>query len=423
MIDLQNSVERCIIVSAVKKGANKYITNELLKEMSLLAETAGAEVIDTVYQELEKNNIATLIGKGKVEEIAELIILEKINLVVFDNELSPIQLRNLEKAFNIKVLDRSGIILDIFASRAKTKQAKTQVELAQLQYMLPRLSRMWTHLSKQFGGIGTKGPGETQIETDRRLIRNRIELLKESLKEISKQNYQKRKNQNRLPRFGLVGYTNAGKSTLMKQITNESVYIEDQLFATLDTTTRKFTLPLGQDALLSDTVGFIRKLPTHLIASFESTLAEAKESDFLLHIIDISNEFFRDKIKIVNETLDKLGIKSDDNIMVFNKIDKLIDNDEFTLIQEEFPNSIFISAYNEKSISELLMLLQNKYNTLSQDIEIFLPYSESNLISKVYQFSEVLMQSNNDEGYVIKLRVQNNSVGSFQNVFSSFIKS
>ncbi len=423
MIDLQNSVERCIIVSAVKKGANKYITNELLKEMSLLAETAGAEVIDTVYQELEKNNIATLIGKGKVEEIAELIILEKINLVVFDNELSPIQLRNLEKAFNIKVLDRSGIILDIFASRAKTKQAKTQVELAQLQYMLPRLSRMWTHLSKQFGGIGTKGPGETQIETDRRLIRNRIELLKESLKEISKQNYQKRKNQNRLPRFGLVGYTNAGKSTLMKQITNESVYIEDQLFATLDTTTRKFTLPLGQDALLSDTVGFIRKLPTHLIASFESTLAEAKESDFLLHIIDISNEFFRDQIKIVNETLDKLGIKSDDNIMVFNKIDKLIDNDEFTLIQEEFPNSIFISAYNEKSISELLMLLQNKYNTLSQDIEIFLPYSESNLISKVYQFSEVLMQSNNDEGYVIKLRVQNNSVGSFQNVFSSFIKS
>lgn len=423
MIDLQNSVERCIIVSAVKKGANKYITNELLKEMSLLAETAGAEVIDTVYQELEKNNIATLIGKGKVEEIAELIILEKINLVVFDNELSPIQLRNLEKAFNIKVLDRSGIILDIFASRAKTKQAKTQVELAQLQYMLPRLSRMWTHLSKQFGGIGTKGPGETQIETDRRLIRNRIELLKESLKEISKQNYQKRKNQNRLPRFGLVGYTNAGKSTLMKQITNESVYIEDQLFATLDTTTRKFTLPLGQDALLSDTVGFIRKLPTHLIASFESTLAEAKESDFLLHIIDISNEFFRDQIKIVNETLDKLGIKSNDNIMVFNKIDKLIDNDEFTLIQEEFPNSIFISAYNEKSISELLMLLQNKYNTLSQDIEIFLPYSESNLISKVYQFSEVLMQSNNDEGYVIKLRVQNNSVGSFQNVFSSFIKS
>lgn len=423
MIDLQNNVERCIIVSAVKKGANKYITNELLKEMSLLAETAGAEVIDTVYQELEKNNIATLIGKGKVEEIAELITLEKINLVVFDNELSPIQLRNLEKAFNIKVLDRSGIILDIFASRAKTKQAKTQVELAQLQYMLPRLSRMWTHLSKQFGGIGTKGPGETQIETDRRLIRNRIELLKESLKEISKQNVQKRKNQNRLPRFGLVGYTNAGKSTLMKQITNESVYIEDQLFATLDTTTRKFTLPLGQDALLSDTVGFIRKLPTHLIASFESTLAEAKESDFLLHIIDISNEFFRDQIKIVNETLDKLGIKSDDNIMVFNKIDKLLDNDEFTLIQEEFPNSIFISAYNEKSINELLMLLQNKYNTLSKDIEIFLPYSESNLISKVYQFSEVLMQSNNDEGYVIKLRVQNNSVGSFHNVFSNFIKS
>lgn len=422
MVELEIKLERCLIVSAVKKGTNKDITNELLNEMSLLAETAGAEIVDKVYQEVEKNNVATLIGKGKVEELAEQIKLEKINLVVFDNELSPVQLRNLEKAFNVKVLDRSGVILDIFASRAKTKQAKTQVELAQLQYLLPRLSRMWTHLSKQFGGIGTKGPGETQIETDRRLIRTRIEHLKKSLKEINKQNIQKRKNQNKLPRFGLVGYTNAGKSTLMKRLTGEDVYIENQLFATLDTTTRKFELPLGQEALLSDTVGFIRNLPTHLIASFESTLAEAKESDFLLHVVDVSNEFFREQINTVNSTLERLGIKSDDNIMVFNKIDNLLDNDEFTLIEEEFPNSIFVSAYKDININELMMLLQNKYDTLSKDFDLFLPYNDSKLINKIYSLSEVLSQSNDDEGYILKLRVQNDKLGAFNNLFEKFIK-
>ena len=421
MIETQSKKERCIIVSAVKKGNNKSITDELLNEMSLLAETAGAVVIDKIYQEVEKNNVATLIGKGKVEEIVEIVKQDEISIVVFDNELSPVQLRNLEKAFNVKVLDRSGIILDIFASRAKTKQAKTQVELAQLQYMLPRLSRMWTHLSKQFGGIGTKGPGETQIETDRRLIRNRIEHLKDSLKEINKQNIQKRKNQNRLPRFGLVGYTNAGKSTLMKRITKENVYIENQLFATLDTTTRKFILPLGQEALLSDTVGFIRNLPTHLVASFESTLAEAKESDFLLHVVDISNEFFRDQIKTVDDTLKKLGINSENNIMVFNKIDMLEDNDEFTLIQEEYPDSIFVSAYKDLNINELLMLLQNKYDSLSKDFEIKFPYSDSSLLSKVYLLSEVLSQNNDEEGYLIKLRVQNEKVGEFNNIFGKYI--
>lgn len=421
MIETQSKKERCIIVSAVKKGNNKSITHELLNEMSLLAETAGAVVIDKIYQEVEKNSVATLIGKGKVEEIVEIVKQDEISLVVFDNELSPVQLRNLEKAFNVKVLDRSGIILDIFASRAKTKQAKTQVELAQLQYMLPRLSRMWTHLSKQFGGIGTKGPGETQIETDRRLIRNRIEHLKDSLKEINKQNIQKRKNQNRLPRFGLVGYTNAGKSTLMKRITKENVYIENQLFATLDTTTRKFILPLGQEALLSDTVGFIRNLPTHLVASFESTLAEAKESDFLLHVVDISNEFFRDQIKTVDDTLKKLGINSENNIMVFNKIDMLEDNDEFTLIQEEYPDSIFVSAYKDLNINELLMLLQNKYDSLSKDFEIKFPYSDSSLLSKVYLLSEVLSQNNDEEGYLIKLRVQNEKVGEFNNIFEKYI--
>ncbi len=421
MIELDKGKEKALIVGCFKKGKNREFELDNLKEMAFLAETAGADVIDIIYQEVEKKSVVTLIGKGKTEEIVEIIELEKIDLVIFDDELSPVQIRNLEKAFNRKVLDRSGVILDIFASRAKTKQAKTQVELAQLQYLLPRLTRMWTHLSKQYGGIGTKGPGETQIETDRRLLRNRIENLKQMLTQISKQNEQKRKGQSKLPRFGLVGYTNAGKSTLMKLITNENVYIEDKLFATLDTTTRKFTLPLGQDALLSDTVGFIRKLPAHLVASFESTLAEAKEADFLLHLVDVSNQYFREHIKVVNDTLEKLKIDVEDNILVFNKIDNLEDNDELSLIKEEFPNSVFISAFKKTNIEHLLNLLQNKYNQLSTDYKVMLPYSDSKSLNKIYQMSEVILRNDNEEGYDLRVRVQNEMTGKFSSLFSDYI--
>jgi GTP-binding protein HflX len=423
MIEIEKGKERALIVGCFKKGKNREFELDNLKEMAFLAETAGAEVVDIIYQEVEKKSVVTLIGKGKVEEIIELIEIEKIDIVVFDDELSPVQIRNLEKSLNKKVLDRSGVILDIFASRAKTKQAKTQVELAQLQYLLPRLTRMWTHLSKQFGGIGTKGPGETQIETDRRLLRNRIEHLKQMLSQISKQNEQKRKGQSKMPRFGLVGYTNAGKSTLMKALTNEDVYIEDKLFATLDTTTRKFTLPLGQDVLLSDTVGFIRKLPAHLVASFESTLAEAKEADFLLHIVDVSNKYFREHIKIVNDTLLKLKIEIEDIILVFNKIDRLEDSDEVAMIKEEFPNSIFISAYKNTNIERLLNLLQNKYNQLSSDFKVMLPYIETKNLNIIYELGEVILRNDNDEGYDLRVRVQSENVGKFSSMFEKYILS
>jgi len=421
MIELEKKHERAYIVSCFKKGNRRDIEFENMNEMAFLAETAGAEIIDKIYQEVVKKSVGTLIGKGKIEEIKELALIDKIDLIIFDNELSPIQMRNLEKELNIRVLDRSGVILDIFATRAKSKQAKTQVELAQLQYLLPRLTRMWTHLSKQFGGIGTKGPGETQIETDRRLLRTRIDHLKIVLSQISKQNEQKRKGQGKLPRFGLVGYTNAGKSTLMKALTNEDVYIENQLFATLDTTTRKFELPLGQEALLSDTVGFIKKLPTHLVASFESTLAEAKESDFLLHVVDVSHQYFRSQIDTVNETLDRLKIKYEENIIVFNKIDMLEDTDEYSLIKEEFPNSVFISASKGININQLLNLLQNKYNQLSKDFNLLISYSETKLLNTLYDLSEVILRVDSDEGYKLKVRVPNKKVGKFNSIFENHI--
>jgi GTPase len=422
MIEIEKNQERALAVSIFKKGSIQRKTAlEYLDELEFLIQTAGAFVVDKIYQELEKTNKSTLMGKGKVEEVTQIISEDKIDVLIFDNELSPAQLRNLERELNVKVIDRSGIILDIFASRAKSGEAKTQVELAQLQYLLPRLTRMWTHLSKQHGGIGTKGPGETQIETDRRLIRNRIELLKNKLIKIEKQDTQKRKSHARMTRFGLVGYTNAGKSTLMKEITGENVYIEDKLFATLDTTIRKFTLPLGQSAMLSDTVGFIRKLPTHLVASFRSTLAEARESDFLLHIVDLSHEFFRDQIKTVNETLKNLDVEMGNMILVFNKIDLLEDEDEFELIKEEFPNSIFVSATKNINIDGLRNLLQEKFDESSSEIEIHIPYEKSHLMSDVYKYSEILKREDTDFGHDLTIRIQEDFRGIFESKFSDHL--
>jgi len=424
MIEIEQTQERALAISIFKKGSiQRKIALEYLDELEFLIQTAGAFVVDKIYQELEKTNKSTLMGKGKVEEVAQIITEDKIDMLIFDNELSPAQLRNLERELNVKVIDRSGLILDIFASRAKSNEAKTQVELAQLQYLLPRLTRMWTHLSKQHGGIGTKGPGETQIETDRRLIRNRIELLKNKLIKIEKQDTQKRKSHGGMTRFGLVGYTNAGKSTLMKEITGENVYIEDKLFATLDTTIRKFTLPLGQSAMLSDTVGFIRKLPTHLVASFRSTLAEARESDFLLHIVDLSHEFFRDQITTVNQTLENLDVNMENMILVFNKIDLLDDKDEFELIKEEFPNSIFVSATKKINIGGLRNLLQEKFDESSSEIEIHIPYEKSHLMSDVYKYAEILTREDTDFGHNLTIRIQEDFKGIFESKFSDFLVS
>lgn len=421
MYDNIEKPEKALAVSVQKKGYDRKLAMEHLDELDLLAETAGAFVIEKIYQELEKPNPSTVVGKGKLEEIKAIVDENQVSVIIFDDELSPAQVRNLERELNIKALDRSNIILDIFAKRAKSLEAITQVELAQLQYMLPRLTRLWTHLSKQYGGVGTKGPGETQIETDRRMIRQRIITLKDKIKAIDNQKVQQRKNRESFPRFALVGYTNAGKSTIMNTLTNADVYVEDKLFATLDTTVRVFEFPNGQKALLSDTVGFIRKLPTHLIASFRSTLSEAAEADVLLHLVDINHSFFREHIKVVNDTLKALKIEDKPIILVFNKVDMMLDKYELVAIEKEFPSCIFISATRGINVVNLLDKMQILYHEKSNIIKLVLPYSEMKLISQLYMIADVLKKDDLDEGIRFELRVNEERRLQFDNSFKNYM--
>lgn len=319
----KKEAEKAILVGVAlqEEGINYERMCEYLDELAFLAETAGAETIKVFTQNLDKPVNSTFIGKGKLEEIRQYIEENETDLVIFDDELSPTQLRNIENELKgVKVLDRTNLILDIFANRARTAHAKTQVELAQYQYLLPRLAGMWTHLERQKGGIGLRGPGETEIETDRRVIRDKITRLKEQLTRVDKQMSTQRKNRGKLVRVALVGYTNVGKSTLMNLLSKSEVFAENKLFATLDTTVRKITIK-NVPLLLADTVGFIRKLPTHLIESFKSTLDEVREADVILHVVDISHPQFEDQLKVVNETLAELIKEPKPTIIVFNKID------------------------------------------------------------------------------------------------------
>jgi GTP-binding protein HflX len=315
-------------VGLVTRNQSEQLLHEYLDELAFLAETAGALPLKRFTQKLDRPDSRTFVGSGKLAEILQFIQENEIDLLIFDDELSPSQMRNLEKEVQIKVLDRNSLILDIFAGRARTSHAKTQVELAQYQYILPRLTRMWTHLERQKGGIGMRGPGETQIETDRRIIQDKIALLKEKLRHIDRQMATQRKNRGEMVRVALVGYTNVGKSTIMNLISKSDVFAENKLFATLDTTVRKVVLD-RIPFLLSDTVGFIRKLPTQLIESFKSTLDEVREADILVHVVDISHPSFEDHIRAVNETLRDIGCLDKPTIMVFNKIDA------FTYIEKE----------------------------------------------------------------------------------------
>jgi len=312
--------ETAILVGIILPQDSEEKEQEYLEELAFLVDTAGGIVKEVFTQKLQHPDRATFVGSGKLDEIKAYIEAEEIDIVVFDDELTPSQLRNIEKELKVKILDRSNLILDIFARRAKTAQAKTQVELAQLQYLLPRLTRMWTHLERQRGGIGMRGPGESQIESDRRMILNKISLLKDRLKAIDKQAETQRKNRGQLIRVALVGYTNVGKSTIMNMISKSDVFAENKLFATLDTTVRKVVIE-NLPFLLSDTVGFIRKLPHHLVECFKSTLDEVREADVLLHVVDISHPSFEDHIRAVNETLKELGALDKPVITVFNKID------------------------------------------------------------------------------------------------------
>lgn len=313
-------IEKTVIVGIVTQKQDEEKLKEYLDELDFLTFTAGGEVVKRFYQKMERPNPKTFVGTGKIEEINHYVIENKISTVIFDDELSPSQQKNISKIIDCKILDRTHLILDIFAQRAETSYARTQVELAQCQYLLPRLSGMWTHLERQKGGIGLRGPGETEIETDRRIVRDRISLLKEKIKTIDKQMGVQRGNRGAMVRVALVGYTNVGKSTLMNAVGKSDVFVENKLFATLDTTVRKVVIK-NLPFLLSDTVGFIRKLPTQLVDSFKSTLDEVREADLLLHVVDISHPEFEDHIESVNQTLADIKSNNKPTIMVFNKID------------------------------------------------------------------------------------------------------
>jgi len=347
-------MEKTVIVGITSRYQNVQKSNEYLDELEFLSLTAGGIVEKRFIQKVENPNPSTLIGKGKMSEILTFIKINKIKTIIFDDELSPAQEKNISKILNIKVLDRTNLILDIFAQRAKTSYARTQVELAQCQYLLPRLRGMWTHLERQKGGIGMRGPGETEIETDRRIVRDKISLLKSKIKTIDKQMSIQRGNRGKLIRVALVGYTNVGKSTLMNTISKSKVFAEDKLFATLDTTTRKVVIG-NLPFLLGDTVGFIRKLPTQLVESFKSTLDEVREADLLIHVVDISHSNFKDHIKSVNKTLEEINAINKPTIIVFNKIDayKREEFDETDLLKEYSEKNFTIEEWRDTWISKL----------------------------------------------------------------------
>lgn len=383
--------ETAVLVGLITQKQDKFKVDEYLDELAFLVDTAGGIPVHRFVQSLNNPNSKTYVGSGKLEEIRQYIKAAEIDMAVFDDELGSSQIRNLEKTLEVKILDRTNLILDIFAKRAKTAHAKVQVELAQYQYLLPRLTGMWTHLERQRGGIGLRGPGETEIETDRRIIRDKISLLKKKLVQIDKQKATQRKNRGKLVRVALVGYTNVGKSTLMNLLSKSEIFAENKLFATLDTTVRKVVIE-NLPFLLSDTVGFIRKLPHDLVESFKSTLDEVRESDILVHVVDISHPDFEDQIKTVNETLAEIGVSDKPVIMVFNKVDAYTyikkDEDDLSPVTEENLSleelktswmasdnhpSIFISAITKENYDPFKKLL---YEQIRKVHSIRYPYND-----------------------------------------------
>jgi len=357
MIDTAPLTERVVLVGLISQEQDEKQAKDYLEELAFLADTAGAVVLKQFIQRLDRPNSVTFVGQGKLQEIAAYIKVTEADTAIFDDELTPTQLRNIEKALDCKILDRTNLILDIFARRAHTAHARTQVELAQYQYLLPRLTRMWTHLERQRGGIGMRGPGESQIETDRRIILNKISVLKEQLKKIDLQKATQRKNRGKTVRVALVGYTNVGKSTIMNMLSKSEVFAENKLFATLDTTVRKVVVE-NLPFLLADTVGFIRKLPHDLVESFKSTLDEVREADILIHVVDISHPGFEEQIEVVNRTLKDIGATDKNIIYLFNKIDA------FTYVRKD-EDDLTPSSRENKSLADWQMSWMAKNNTPS----------------------------------------------------------
>lgn len=384
--------ERVFLVGVQLKSRNRWQVDDSLDELAELAVTAGADVVDTGSQKLEAPVAGTFIGTGKAEEFAEQCRANDVDTVIFDDELSPAQSRNLERLFECKVLDRTALILDIFAQRARTREGKLQVELAQLQHLLPRLTRYWSHLSRQKGGIGMRGEGETQLETDRRRVQERIEKITEELEVVRRQRATQRQGRQRKlwPLASIVGYTNAGKSTLLNTLTGASVLAEDKLFATLDPTTRRLRLPTNQNVLLSDTVGFIRKLPHRLVEAFKATLEEVVEADLLIHVVDVSHPDAEDQIAAVNSVVAEIGASGKPTSMVLNKIDQVTQADLVQRYVDRYPHSVPISCVTGEGIPELLAELGSTLRPEREFLELAVPHEASAVIARLHSVGQVV---------------------------------
>ncbi|MFC1629257.1 GTPase HflX [Gemmatimonadota bacterium] len=398
-----NTREQAVLVGVDLARDGSVPVEESLLELALLADTAGADVVDELVQKRDQLDPALFVGSGFVDRVGQRVRALDADLVIFDDDLSPAQVRNLEKRIEAKVVDRSTLILDIFAERAQTKEARTQVELAQLEYLLPRLTRAWSHLSRQVGGIGTRGPGETQLEVDRRLVRTRIAELQKELGRIEKQRETRRNARTEFFQITLVGYTNAGKSTLLNRLAGSDLFVENRLFATLDTSTRSVDLPGGPKVLLTDTVGFIRKLPPGIVASFRSSLEEAVVADLLLHVVDMSHPWYEDHISSANTILDDLGILHYPTVMAFNKVDRA-DEGGSGLIRSSYPEAVDFSAKTGKGIENLISALIEKIRSLQVVVDVLVPQRHPELVNVVHELGMVLDREYDEQVARFRLR-------------------
>jgi GTPase len=403
----QKRPERALLIGLEQNGVSKWDLQDSMEELRELASSAGAEVVDAVTQKLPKPTAPFYIGKGKAEAIKDSVRTQDVTSVIFNDELSPAQGRNLEKLFSRKVLDRTQLILDIFAQRARSREGRLQIELAQLQYLLPRLTRMWNHLSRQTGGIGTRGPGETQLEVDRRRVQERIARLERDLEGVRKVRQVQRQGRKRhqWPVAAVVGYTNAGKSTLLNLMTGSDVLAADKLFATLDPTTRSFTLPNNQRVLLTDTVGFLRKLPHTLIESFKATLEEVSDADLLLHIVDLSHARVDEQMAAVDSVIKELNAFEKQTLIVFNKIDLLANPEVAKVYRQRFPGSVAISAKTGSGVEELVEALQSALGAWRLRSRFRVPLSDSNLIAEIHRVGHVLELRYEGESAIITAHV------------------
>ena len=404
--DVKNSdidKEKVLLVGIYGLSSEKFQAEEHLEELALLTDTAGGIPVAKVLQQRNRPDVSSYVGKGKLTELKGQMSALGAKTIIFDDDLSPTQIRNVEKVTDAKVLDRSALILDIFASRAQTAAAKTQVELAQLQYLLPRLTRYWTHLSRQSGGIGTKGPGETQIETDRRIIGQRIGVLKSKLEKLDKQRTTQRKSRDQMTRVSLVGYTNAGKSTLMNALTDSGVFAENRLFATLDSTVRRHQLRT-HEILLSDTVGFIRKLPHHLVQSFKSTLDEVREADLLIHLVDGSSSMVHEYIEVVQQTLKELKSNNKQTLLVFNKVDRM-DDEQHEMLRGEYPNALYISAIRGIGLSELEEAIEQEIESNYIQVDLDIPIQAYKAVAFIHEHAHVENEKYTGEFVHINCRI------------------